>query len=97
MSNSYYQKLELQLETLTKKMVEIREELATHGKDYRIVPLSDRDSGVILAVCESLGVDLISMVPGEGSVFIDRVQFLQLVEAMGEFMTLDNSHIERAP
>lgn len=78
-------RMEDHMEKLVAKMVEIREEMIAEEVDFRLVPLTHQDSGVILAVCESIGVDLIPMTPWSGSLFLDAQQLSQLNEAMAEF------------
>lgn len=84
MSTTYQQKAEEQLGHIQAKMAEISQELVIYGKDFRIVPLSNEGS-IVLAVIESIGVDLIPLDPCEGSVFLDRYQLEQLREAMDIF------------
>jgi hypothetical protein len=43
--------LESHLKSLIQKLTEVREELADQENNYRIVPLSHEDSGVVLSVC----------------------------------------------
>lgn len=79
------ERMEQHLEQLVEKLAEVRREIADDGNDFRLVPLSHQDSGVTLAVCESIGVDLIPLTPWNGSLFLDQQQFSQLEEAMAEF------------
>lgn len=78
-------RLEDHLERLVEKMGEVRRELADEGIDFRLVPLVHQDSGVTLAVCEAIGVDLIPLTPCRGSIFLDCQQLDQIADAMTEF------------
>jgi hypothetical protein len=77
--------LESHLKSLIQKLTEVREELADQENNYRIVPLSHEDSGVVLSVCEPIGADLIPLDPWIGSLFLGPEQIDQLNEAMAEF------------
>jgi hypothetical protein len=77
--------LQQHLEGIAEKLIEVREELADQGNDFRLVPLSHEDSGCVLAVCESIGVDLIPLTPWQGSMFLQSEQIAQLNEAMEEY------------
>ena len=73
------------LEGLAEKLIEVREELADQGNDFRLVPLSHEDSGCVLAVCEAIGVDLIPLEPWKGALFLQSEQLAQLNEVMEEY------------
>lgn len=77
--------LQQHLEGIAEKLIEVREELVDQGNDFRLVPLSYQDSGVVLAVCEKIGVDLIPLTPWKGSLFLQAEQLSQLNEAMAEY------------
>ena len=79
------EKLQGHLESVAEKLFEVRSELAQEGNDFRILPLVHEDSGVVLAVCESIGADLIPLEPWSGSLFLYPEQMQQLSEAMEEF------------
>lgn len=77
--------IQAHLAMIEAKMVEVRDELEGEDRDYRIVPLTFQDSGVVLAICESIGVDLVPLGPIGGSLFLVREQLDQLFAAMDEF------------
>jgi len=80
------QQQEIVFKNLTDKLIEVREELADESNDFRLIPLSHEDSGVVLAVCEGIGADLIPLQPWNGSLFLGSEQLRQLNEAMADFI-----------
>ena len=80
------QQQEIVFKHLTDKLIEVREELADECNDFRLIPLSHEDSGVVLAVCEGIGADLIPFQPWHGSLFLGSEQLRQLNEGMADFI-----------
>jgi len=80
------QQQEIVFKHLTDKLIEVREELVDQCNDFRLIPLSHEDSGVVLAVCEGIGADLIPLKPWNGSLFLNSEQLRQLNEGMADFM-----------
>ena len=78
--------LQQHLEGIAEKLIEVREELADESNDFRLIPLSHEDSGVVLAICEGIGADLIPLKPWTGSLFLCFEQLRQLNEAMADYI-----------
>lgn len=84
-SQKELKRLRRHLRDLEQSLVDVREELENEGNAYRIIPLSHEDSGVVLAVCESIGPTLIPVTPWSGSMHLCPKQLDQLSDAMAEF------------
>ena len=84
-ANAELKRLRRHLRDLEESLCDVREEVENEGQAYRIIPLSHQDSGVVLAVCESIGPTLIPITPWSGSMHLFPEQLAQLNQAMAEF------------